>query len=167
MTLSLAAVFIPMIFMPGQLGRVFREFSITIVVAILASGIVSITVTPMMCARLLKPIKEGSRTLVERFANALEKQFLRFYGATLRWFLKFKLTSFLIWGICTVATYFVFMQLPKTFLPEGDSGIMMGVFIAKEGTSPQQMHAYQDQVRGVLAKNENIEQVITVAGLSE
>ncbi|MDR1435273.1 MAG: efflux RND transporter permease subunit [Puniceicoccales bacterium] len=166
MTLSLAAVFIPMIFMPGQLGRVFREFSITIVVAILASGIVSITVTPMMCARLLKPIKEGSRTLLERFANALERQFLRFYGATLRWFLKFKLTSFLIWGICTVATYFVFMQLPKTFLPEGDSGIMMGVFIAKEGTSPQQMHCYQDQVRGVLTKNENIEQIITVAGLT-
>jgi HAE1 family hydrophobic/amphiphilic exporter-1 len=80
MTLSLAAVFIPMIFMPGQLGRVFREFSITIVVAILASGIVSITVTPMMCARLLKPIKEGSRTLLERFANTLERQFLRFYG---------------------------------------------------------------------------------------
>jgi multidrug efflux pump subunit AcrB len=74
--------------------------------------------------------------------------------------------AFLIWGICTVATYFVFMQLPKTFLPEGDSGIMMGVFIAKEGTSPEQMHYYQDQVRNALIKNENIEQLMTVAGLT-
>ncbi|MDR3317421.1 MAG: efflux RND transporter permease subunit [Puniceicoccales bacterium] len=166
MTLSLAAVFIPIIFMPGQLGRVFREFSITIVVAILVSGLISITVTPMMCARLLKPIEEGKRTWVERFANALERQFLRFYGVTLRWFLKFKVTSFLILGLCTALTYAIFTQLPKTFIPEGDSGVMFGVFIAKEGTSPKQMHTYQDQVLGVLKNNENIAQTIVVSGLS-
>ncbi|MDR2806828.1 MAG: efflux RND transporter permease subunit, partial [Puniceicoccales bacterium] len=166
MTLSLAAVFIPMIFMPGQLGRVFREFSITIVVAILASGIVSVTVTPMMCARLLKPTQETKRTLLERFANALETQCLKLYGTTLRWFLKLKVTSFLIWGLCTALTYCIFTQLPKTFIPEGDSGVMMGIFIAKEGTSPQQMHCYQDQVKAVLMKNENIRQVMVVAGLT-
>ncbi|MDR1590568.1 MAG: efflux RND transporter permease subunit [Puniceicoccales bacterium] len=166
MTLSLAAVFIPMIFMPGQLGRVFREFSITIVVAILASGLVSITVTPMMCARLLKPIAHQSRTALERLANFLEAQFLRFYGATLRWFLEKRWTAIFIWFLCTVLTYFCFLKLPKTFLPEGDSGLMMGIFIAKEGTSPKQMHIYQDQVKETLASDENVYQAILVTGIS-
>lgn len=166
MTLSLAAVFIPMIFMPGQLGRVFREFSITIVVAILASGLVSITVTPMMCARLLKPIRQENRTPLERLANFLEAQFLRFYGVTLRWFLDKRWTTIFIWTLCTALTYLCFLKLPKTFLPEGDSGMMMGVFIGKEGTSPKQMHAYQDQVRAVLASDENIRQAVLVTGIS-
>ncbi|MDR2372111.1 MAG: efflux RND transporter permease subunit [Puniceicoccales bacterium] len=166
MTLSLAAVFIPMIFMPGQLGRVFREFSITIVVAILASGVVSITVTPMMCARLLKPIAHESRTTLERLANFLEAQFLRFYGVTLRWFLDKRWTAIFIWLLCTVLTYLCFLKLPKTFLPEGDSGMMMGVFIGKEGTSPKQMHAYQDQVQATLASDENVRQAMLVTGIS-
>jgi HAE1 family hydrophobic/amphiphilic exporter-1 len=166
MTLSLAAVFIPMIFMPGQLGRIFREFSITIVVAILASGVLSITVTPMMCARLLKPIREESRTALERFAHFVEARFLNFYGRTLRWFLSKRKTAVFIWILCTLLTYVCFVKLPKTFLPEGDSGIMMGVFIGKEGTAPKQMQEYQEQVRATLASDERIHQAILLSGLS-
>ena len=167
MTLSLAAVFIPLIFMPGQLGRVFREFSITIVVAILASGIVSITVTPMMCARMLKSINAEQKTALERMANSVERICLDFYGKTLRWFLNHRLVSILGWFVCTLLTYFAFMQLPKTFLPEGDSGVMMGVFIGAEGTSPQQMKRYQQAVHSILVKNENVRQTILATGLSQ
>lgn len=166
MTLSLAAVFIPLIFMPGQLGRVFREFSITIVVAILASGLVSITVTPMMCARMLKHIDENQKTALERFANKLEQACLNFYGKTLRWFLDHRMVSVIAWVLCTGLTYFAFKQLPKTFIPEGDSGVMMGVFIAREGTSPEQMKEYQRQVQSILAKNEYVSQTILVSGIS-
>lgn len=166
MTLSLAAVFIPMVFMPGQLGRVFREFSVTIVVAILASGIVSITVTPMMCARMLKPIDESKRTLLERFANRTEAWFLGIYGKTLRWALRWKSLSILTWILCGVMTYVTFTHLPTTFLPEGDSGLMMGAFVAEERVSPDQMRTYQEQVKKILTSNENVEQAILVSGIS-
>lgn len=166
MTLSLAAVFIPMVFMPGQLGRVFREFSITIVVAILASGFVSITVTPMMCARLLKPISEESRTALERLVKAVEDRFLAFYGKTLHWFLRQKVLAITIWVLSLGLTYLSYLNLPRTFLPEGDSGIMMGVFIAEEGVSPQQMRQYQKQIQSVVSAEPDIYQSIVVSGLT-
>ena len=84
MTISLAAVFIPLVFMSGLVGRIFREFAITIVVAIIASGLVSLTLTPLMCARLLKDRGEGSkRTWMERKVGAMEKRVLDRYGRSL------------------------------------------------------------------------------------
>src|ERR1700736_2894932 len=88
MTLSLASVFIPLVFMPGLLGRIFREFAITIIVAIFASGLVSLTLTPLMCARLLREHEPGQhRTWMERFTNSFFQPVLRFYGRSLDWFL--------------------------------------------------------------------------------
>ena len=84
MTISLAAVFIPLVFMSGLVGRIFREFAITIVVAIIASGLVSLTLTPLMCARLLKERGEGSRqTWMERVIGGIEKRVLGVYGRSL------------------------------------------------------------------------------------
>src|ERR1041384_5301486 len=89
MTISLAAVFIPLVFMSGLVGRIFREFAITIVVSILASGLVSLTLTPLMCARLLKERGHGSKkTWMERVMGGLEKRWLTVYGNSLWWFLK-------------------------------------------------------------------------------
>src|SRR5213079_1551181 len=88
MTLSLAAVFIPLAFMPGLLGRIFREFAITIIVAIFASGLVSLTLTPLMCARLLREHQPGHRqTWMERFTDSFFKPIRAFYGRSLDWFL--------------------------------------------------------------------------------
>src|SRR5437588_2741680 len=89
MTLSLAAVFIPLAFMPGLLGRIFREFAITIIVAIFASGLISLTLTPLMCARLLREHEPGHRrTWMERFTNSFFQPVLRFYSRSLEWFLE-------------------------------------------------------------------------------
>ena len=168
MTISLAAVFIPLVFMSGLVGRIFREFAITIVVSIIASGLVSLTLTPLMCARLLKARGEGSkRTWMERKVGGMEKRVLDRYGRGLSWFLVHRWFSALIWLVCLVGTVYFFIVVPKAFLPPGDSGVVTGVFIAREGSSPDQMRAIQDQVDAALLRNPNIMATIEVAGLSQ
>jgi HAE1 family hydrophobic/amphiphilic exporter-1 len=168
MTVSLAAVFIPLVFMSGLVGRIFREFAITIVVAILASGLVSLTLTPLMCARLLKGHADGSKkTWMERNIGALEKRVLAVYGKSLTWFLERRLISALIWAACLAGTVGFFVAIPKAFLPPGDSGVVTGVFIGREGSSPAQMRAIQDRVDAVLLDNPNVLATVEVTGLSQ
>ena len=101
MTISLAAVFMPLVLMSGLVGRIFREFAITIVIAILASGLVSLTLTPLMCARLLKERGEGSKkTWMERVIGGIEKRVLAMYGGSLWWFLRHRWISPVIWVVC-------------------------------------------------------------------
>ena len=88
MTLSLGSVFIPLVGMGGMMGRVFREFGVTIIVAVVASGIVSLTLTPMMCSRLLKEYDKNARSWLERTAHAIEDKFLKVYSPTLTFALK-------------------------------------------------------------------------------
>jgi HAE1 family hydrophobic/amphiphilic exporter-1 len=168
MTISLAAVFIPLVFMSGLVGRIFREFAITIVVSIIASGLVSLTLTPLMCARLLKERGEGvARTWMERKIGALEKRVLGFYGRSLSWFLVHRWISALTWVVCLAGTVWFFIAVPKAFLPPGDSSVVTGVFIGREGSSPDQMRAIQDQVDAVLLQNPNVMATIEVTGLSQ
>src|SRR5204862_4009926 len=118
MTISLAAVFIPLVFMSGLVGRIFREFAITIVIAIFASGLVSLTLTPLMCARLLKNRGHGSsKTWMERVIGGIEKRVLGLYGGSLWWFLRHRWISPVIWAICLAGTIWLFYLVPKTFLP--------------------------------------------------
>ena len=168
MTVSLAAVFIPLVFMSGLVGRIFREFAITIVVAILASGLVSLTLTPLMCARLLKDRGEGSRrTWMERVFGALERRVLARYATALTWCIEYRWISALIWVLCLAGTVGLFMIVPKAFLPPGDSGVVTGVFIGREGSSPEQMHEIQDRVDEVLLANPNVLATVEVTGLSQ
>ncbi len=165
MTISLAAVFIPLVFMTGLVGRIFREFAITIVIAILASGLVSLTLTPLMCARLLKERGHGiKKTWMERVIGGIEQRVLRVYGGSLWWFLRHRWLSPVIWVICLAGTIWLFMLVPKTFLPPGDSGVIFGAFIAKEGSSPQQMRDYQDKVDKLLQQDPNIVNDFTMTG---
>ncbi|HEU4766343.1 MAG TPA: efflux RND transporter permease subunit [Pyrinomonadaceae bacterium] len=157
MTISLAAVFIPLVFMSGLVGRIFREFAITIVIAILASGLVSLTLTPLMCARLLKERGHGTRkTWMERVIGGIEKRVLALYGGSLWWFLRRRWISPVIWAICMAGTIWLFMLVPKTFLPPGDSSVIFGVFIAREGSSPEQMHAIQERVDETLRNDPHV-----------
>jgi hydrophobic/amphiphilic exporter-1 (mainly G- bacteria), HAE1 family len=165
MTISLAAVFIPLVFMTGLVGRIFREFAITIVIAILASGLVSLTLTPLMCARLLKQRGEGmKKTWMERVIGGVEKRVLALYGGSLWWFLRHRWISPVIWAICLAGTIWLFMLVPKTFLPPGDSGVIFGAFIAKEGSSPTQMREYQDKVDKLLQQDPNVVNDFTMTG---
>ncbi|HEY0365405.1 MAG TPA: efflux RND transporter permease subunit [Pyrinomonadaceae bacterium] len=165
MTISLAAVFIPLVFMTGLVGRIFREFAITIVIAILASGLVSLTLTPLMCARLLKERGHGMRqTWMERVIGGIEKRILAFYGGSLWWFLRHRWISPVIWVICLAGTIWLFLLVPKTFLPPGDSGVIFGAFIAQEGSSPKQMREYQDRVDKGLHEDPNVITDFTMTG---
>jgi hydrophobic/amphiphilic exporter-1 (mainly G- bacteria), HAE1 family len=165
MTISLAAVFIPLVFMTGLVGRIFREFAITIVIAILASGVVSLTLTPLMCARLLKERGHGIRqTWMERVIGGIEKRVLGLYGGSLWWFLRHRWISVAIWVICLAGTIWLFMLVPKSFLPPGDSGVIFGAFIAQEGSSPIQMREYQDQVDKMLHEDPNVITDFTMTG---
>src|SRR5258707_6193080 len=165
MTISLAAVFIPLVFMTGLVGRIFREFAVTIVIAIFASGVVSLTLTPLMCARLLKGRGEGTKkTWMERVIGGIEKQVLALYGGSLWWFLKHRWVSPLIWVICLAGTVWLFVLVPKAFLPPGDSSVVFGAFIAREGSSPDQMKALQNRVDETLHQDPNVITDFTLTG---
>jgi len=165
MTLSLAAAFLPLVFMSGIVGRIFREFAITIVVAICASGLMSLTLTPLMCARLLKERGPGARrTWVERLTGRVEQWVLAVYGTSLWWFLRRRWLSALAWVICIAGTVWLGMLVPKTFLPAGDSSCISGLMIAQEGSSPEQMRALQDQVDAVIQLHSSVNATFTMMG---
>ncbi len=167
MTISLAAVFIPLVFMSGLVGRIFREFAITIVVAIFASGVVSLTLTPLMCARLLTDRGPDSKqTWMERVVGGAEKRVLAAYGRSLWWFLRRRWISALVWIVCLVGTVGLFMLIPKTFLPVGDSSFIWGVMIASEGSSPEQMRVLQDKADELIRQDPSVEATFTMTGNS-
>ncbi len=165
MTLSLASVFLPMMFMSGLIGRIFREFAVTIIVAILASGIVSLTLTPLMCARSLAMRGHGTRrTLVERIMGAIECRVLGVYGHALWFFLRHRWVSLLIWVACLGGTIQLLRVVPKAFLPIGDSSYIRGPLIAQEGSSPEQMQEYQRQVQEIVLANDAVRLTFSVTG---
>ncbi len=168
MTLSLAAVFIPLVFMGGLMGRIFREFSITIVISIIASGVVSLTLTPLMTSRLLANRAAGAKkTWMERVMGGIEHRVLDVYGRSLWFFLRRRWISALVWVICLAGTGYLFYIVPKSFLPVGDSSFIRGVLVAQEGSSPDQMHAYQTAAEKVMRANPAVETTFTMSGNSQ
>ena len=165
MTISLAAVFIPLVFMTGLVGRIFREFSITIIVSIFASGIVSLTLTPLMCARLLSARGKGAKkTWMERVVGAVEHRVLDVYGRSLWFFLRQRWISAMMWVVCLAGHGSSFYVVPKAFLPVGDSSFIRGVMVAQEGSSPDQMHAYQTEAEKVMQANPAVGSTFTMSG---
>lgn len=164
MTLSLAVIFVPLVFMGGVVGRIFREFAVTVVAAIMCSGVISLTLTPMMCARMLKEHKPGDskfQSLITNFMSGIISK----YGVILKWTLKRPLTTLIAWIACFAGTIFFFAIIPQTFLPEGDSGAVMGQMMTPLGTSTKQMREFQDKVNNVLLNDKNVEKVVSVTGL--
>jgi hydrophobic/amphiphilic exporter-1 (mainly G- bacteria), HAE1 family len=168
MTISLAAVFIPLAFMSGLIGRIFREFSITIIVSIFASGIVSLTLTPLMTSRLLEERGAGAKkTWMERAAGAIEHRVLDLYGRSLWFFLRHRWISAVTWVVCLAGTGYLFYSVPKSFLPIGDSSFIRGVLVGQEGSSPNQMHGYQTEVEKILQANPAVDTTFTMSGNSQ
>ncbi len=165
MTLSLAAVFIPLVFLPGLLGRIFQEFSITIIVAILASGLISLTLTPLMCARILGERRAGhKKARMEKWTGDFIKRVIGWYSVALDKFLDRAYLTAPILLVCIIGLWFFFTHLPFTLLPVGDSGFARGVFIAQEGASPDQMRAFQKQVNEKVQAEPSIAQFFTNVG---
>jgi hydrophobic/amphiphilic exporter-1 (mainly G- bacteria), HAE1 family len=159
MTLSLAAVFIPVLFMPGILGRLFHEFAVTICVAILISGFVSITLTPMLCSRFLRP-----HVVHGRFYTATERVFdgmYRLYERTLAAVLRRRRATMAVSLAMLVATLYLFARVPKGFIPNEDQGFVFGVVEAAEGVSFDQMRELQLAVTDVVRADPGIDKLFS------
>jgi len=165
MTLSLAAVFLPLVFMSGLTGRMFSEFALTIVTAILMSGVVAITLSPMMCSRMLRHRAPSESKGIERAVNRLFGSLRGRYAASLRWILLRRWIAVSAWVASLAGTVFLFLHIPKTFLPVGDSSFIFGVFLAREGSSPAAMQRHQAAIAEVLQANPNLNQVLVITGL--
>ncbi|MFA4903109.1 MAG: efflux RND transporter permease subunit [Desulfobaccales bacterium] len=153
MTLSLAAVFIPVFFMGGILGRLLHEFAVTIVAAILVSGLVSLTLTPMLCSRFLKPPKQEHHgrlyMATERFFDGM----LRLYDTTLQWVLRHRRSTMLFSGLLLVVTFVLFAMVPKGFLPSEDTGSIFTFTEAAEGISFEAMVKEQKALMAIVLQN--------------
>jgi len=167
MTVSLAVVFLPLVMVTGLIGRIFREFSVTIIVAIFASGVVSITLTPMMCSRILGERGENDQTWMERNVSRFIRGVSHAYGRSLYFFLHHRWISAVTWVGCLVLTVWVFDLLPKTFIPAGDSSFVRGIILGPEGISPARFREIQAQVDQTLRKNPAVDETFTLSGFSK
>jgi hydrophobic/amphiphilic exporter-1 (mainly G- bacteria), HAE1 family len=166
MTISLAAVFIPVFFMGGIIGRLLHEFAVTIIAAVLISGFVSLTLTPMMCARMLRP-QHGVRhgylyRLSERGFDAVREA----YRVTLVWSLEHQRTILLVFVAITVATGFLFARMPKGFLPTEDTGQIFCFTEAPQDVSFEAMAALQQRVADIVRRDPNVHGVMSFIGAS-
>jgi hydrophobic/amphiphilic exporter-1 (mainly G- bacteria), HAE1 family len=164
MTMSLAAVFIPVLFLGGIVGRLFREFAVTIATAILISGVVSITLTPMLCSRFLRPpSKRGHNKLydlTERFFDGL----LATYGRMLRWTLRFRPAMLVLSFALIAATVYMFEVIPKGFIPSEDTNQLSVTVEAEQGTAPREMFRYVQAVSDIAVKDPNVDRFNANAG---
>ncbi len=136
MTLSLTAVFIPLLLMGGLIGRLFREFAVTVSVAILMSGVVALTLTPMMCGWLLRDPQEGSREgRVVRFLETAFQRSLDVYASCLRWTLRHRLFIVAVMAATMAATVYLYVAIPKGFFPQQDNGTIQGTTEAAQDIS--------------------------------
>jgi len=166
MTLSLAAVFIPVFFMGGIVGRLLHEFAVTIITAVLISGFVSLTLTPMMCSRVLRPqhgIVHGRvYRISERGFDALRDA----YRVTLEWALRHSRFVMLVFVAITVATAYLFVWMPKGFLPAEDTGQIFCFTQAPEDVSFDAMAKLQQQVAEIVRRDPNVEGAMSFIGAS-
>jgi len=156
MTISLAAVFIPVLFMGGVIGRLFREFSVTIIVAILLSGVISLSLTPMLCSRFLRPHDEKGHG---RWFNASEKVFeymIKFYERTLKLVIKRRFVTLMASFVIVIATAYLFVIVPKGFMTNDDIGMLTGSTEGAQGVSFDEMVRHQQQVAEIIKRNPNV-----------
>jgi hydrophobic/amphiphilic exporter-1 (mainly G- bacteria), HAE1 family len=166
MTLSLAAVFIPVLFMGGIIGRLFREFAVTITAAILISGVVSVTLTPMLCSRFLKGASHRQPGRLFRATERVFDAMLDVYDHSLQWVLRHRavilVTSFLI----LIATAFLFVRIPKGFIPDSDNDQLLMQTEAEQGISFDLMSKYQRQVADIVRQDPAIEEFFSFVSVS-
>ncbi|MDO9632500.1 MAG: efflux RND transporter permease subunit, partial [Humidesulfovibrio sp.] len=164
MTISLAAVFIPVLFMGGVVGRLFNEFAVTIMAAILISGFVSLSLTPMLASLMLK---KGAHAQHGKFYIVTERGFqalLQLYDTTLKWTMRHRRITLGFSLALLVFTAFLFVIIPKGFIPSEDIGQLTGVTEAEQGISLEYMLEHQNRVADIIAADPNIEGFMSLVG---
>jgi HAE1 family hydrophobic/amphiphilic exporter-1 len=163
MTLSLTAVFIPILFMGGIMGRLFQEFAVVIMVAILVSGFVSLSLTPMMCSRFLKP----AHMKHNRFYDGIERVWivgLGWYERTLAIAMKRKSATLLLSAAIFAGTLVLFRVVPKGFIPTADTGFLTGTTEGAEGLAFESMKEHQQAVAAAVARDPNVDVFMSSVG---
>jgi hydrophobe/amphiphile efflux-1 (HAE1) family protein len=157
MTTSLVAVFIPVLFMGGIVGRLLHEFAVTIVLAIVFSGVVPVTLTPMLCSRMLKEHDTSGHGAFYRWSERTFREAQSFYERTLGWSLEHGRTILLVFAGSLVATVALFLVMPQDFLPSEDTGMINGNTEAANGTSYPQMVKYQQMAARIVNSDPNVQ----------
>ncbi|GLO16580.1 multidrug transporter [Pseudomonas putida] len=166
LTFSLIAVLIPLLFMADVVGRLFREFAITLAVAILISLVVSLTLTPMMCARLLKrEPKEEEQSRFYRASGAWIDWLIKHYGSALQWVLKHQPLTLLVAVASLALTVFLYMVVPKGFFPVQDTGVIQGISEAPQSTSFAAMSERQQALSKVILQDPAVQSLSSYIGV--
>ena len=165
LTLSLVAVLIPLLFMGDVVGRLFREFAVTLAVAILISAVVSLTLTPMMCARLLKHTPEAERGRFDRASGRMFDAIIRGYGRMLEWVLDRQAVTLLVAIGTLVLTVLLYVVVPKGFFPVQDTGAILGITEASQSTSFAAMAERQQAAARVVLADPAVESVSSFIGV--
>jgi hydrophobic/amphiphilic exporter-1 (mainly G- bacteria), HAE1 family len=160
MTLSLVAVFIPLLFMAGINGRLFREFSITLAVAILVSGFVSLTLTPMLCSRFLSAHSGQNR--LQKAITRTNSWMVSLYGATLKRCFRVPKTLLFVALLCMGATVYLFMKLPVNLIPPEDRGFLFTFVNLPSGMAPTQINEEQKKLESLVQGNPHIENFLSI-----
>ena len=164
MTLSLAAVFIPILFMAGILGRLFREFAVTICTAILISGMVSISLTPMLCSRFLRDNSHSKHGILYRGVERVFQGMLHTYGSSLKWVLAHRPVMLAMFLAVLGVTGYFYVIVPKGFIPDTDNDSFSVQTEAVQGTSYYQMVKYQERVAKILVQDPDIDSFYSSTG---
>jgi multidrug efflux pump len=162
-TVSLVAVFVPVAFLTGKVGRLFNEFAITVAVAVLISGFVALTLTPMLCSRMLQPLHAaaGRETAFDRFFDAID----RIYERSVRTALRFRWAAVLgAVGVVLVAVV-LFRVLPGELVPTEDRGTILAFVIAPEGATLDYTQRYMEQVEGIFRRTPEVRSIFSAVGL--
>jgi multidrug efflux pump len=166
LTLSLVAVFIPLLFMTGLVGRMFREFALTLTIAVVVSAIVSLTLTPMMCSRILRHQAASASNAVGGFFNRSVDRTVEFYRRSLEWVLRRQGLTLLVTLATLVATVWLYLIIPKGFLPSQDTGLILAVSEAGTEVSFAQMQRLQAQAEAAIRKDPEVTGVVSIIGVS-
>jgi len=165
MTLSLAAVFIPVLFMGGILGRLLHEFAVTIIVAVLISGFVSLTLTPLLCSRMLKVERKEEHGRIYAWSERMFDAMLGAYRVSLEWVMRHRRVTMAAFAAIFVATGFLFTYMPKGFLPSDDVGQLFVITEAAQDISFEAMKNLQQQVANVVRQNPHVENAMSFVGV--
>jgi len=164
LSVSLIAVFIPLLFMTGIVGRLFREFAITLSIAVVASAIVSLTLTPMMCARLLKSEKGEKHGRFYQVTEGMFDWMLNAYETGLKWVMAHQFFTLMVAVVTLVATIFLYIIVPKGLLPQQDTGLILGVTDSAQSISFKAMVERQRAIGEIVSKDPDVRNVSSFVG---
>jgi multidrug efflux pump len=166
LTLSLIAVFIPLLFMTGIVGRMFREFALTLTIAVVTSAVVSLTLTPMMCSRLLRPVTGATSGGVTHGFHRVIDWSVNGYRRSLEWVLEHQFLTLMVTLGTLAATIWLYIIIPKGFLPLQDTGLIYAVLEGGEDVSFTEMQRLRGVVEEVIRKDQDVTGVVSVVGVT-